>query len=149
MRTNLSDLKGFSFFETVTEKERIQDLSQLAEELTPSEKIQFVIPNMVKDAEGKIKNAGFFLFFETIIYEFRNFLNTIDFDFAKWDEVSNIRMGASNYKFDKRSGEIPSVAVKFFHGSSSHDFCTEFTVFGEPECNYVFDVIKQVSKNLV
>ena len=148
MKTDLNKIEGYSFFDTPTEKERIRNLLQLVEELT-SEEIKFIVPNMTKDAEGKVENIGFFAFLESTVYEFRNFLNRIDFDYTKWDVIHNIRLEANKYKFDEISGEIPSLTLDFYHGTSSHDFHTAFTVFGQEKCDYVYGVAKKLNNFLI
>ncbi|MDP8264319.1 MAG: hypothetical protein P9M12_02415 [Candidatus Aceula lacicola] len=149
MNTNLNEIGGFSFFKTKTEKERVKSLFKFAERFMLNEKVKFIVPNMTKNVEGKIENIGFFVFFDSIILEFRNFLTAIDFDYTKWNNLYNIRLKTDKYACDQIQGEAPSITLTFLHGAASTDFRTSLTVFGSDECDYVYrHVAMKVSNSL-
>ena len=134
-------------FKTEAEQKRVRLLLNLAKKFVKVEEFSIILPNMVKDPEGKISITGFFLLSDTIILEFRDYLTSIDFDYAKYDYITNIRINMKSFTDDGLPKEDSNLEIKFSHTSIT-GFHTEITVFGENECNYVIEKVKNLNKYL-
>ena len=141
---NIERIKGYSLFDTDVKKDRVKELLKYIESYVPDETIQYIVPNMGKAADDKISISGFFVFLETIIFEFRDFLAKDDFDSAKWDKVTNIRINTNGSSLENKM-----ITVQFKHGTSGNQFSSIFSVFGEEPCALANEVLKKLHKNLI
>ena len=135
------------FFKTDAERRRVYLLLNLAKKFVSVEKFSLILPNMVKNPEGKISITGFFLFSDTIIIEFRDYLTSIDFDYAKYDYITNIRINMKSFTDEGLPKEDSMLEINFSHTSRT-GFHTEITVFGKNECNYLIEKVKNLYKYL-
>lgn len=147
MAQDIENIPGFSLFKTKVEQERLVYLLKFVQELIPEEKIKHFLPNMVKDPEGKITINGFCVLLDTIIVEFRNFLNAVDFDFAKYEIITNIRLEIKDFGADNLPTETSMATLKIYHTAISN-FTSSVTVFGKEPCNYIYEVTKNLRKLL-
>lgn len=148
MTKKLEEIPGYQFLETDGEKERLRLLISMINEIMPEENVEFLIPNMVKDPEGKTSITGFFVFTEKNVFEFREFLTKINFDFAKWDKVLNIRFEANYFKFDALQDKHPKISLTFYHMPEMQSFHTDIVVFGKAICEYVYGIVNKLYERM-
>ncbi len=144
MAIEIEEIKGYELFETPTEKERIKTILPIVQDILPDAKIKWLVPNMQKNADGKITTSGFFVFCEEkIIFEFRNFLTAINFDYARYDVIRNIR-------FLVDSPSSPTATQLHFYHTSRDDLSSLITVFSPNQTihEFVFFIMKELTKFL-
>jgi hypothetical protein len=140
MTHDIEEIAGYDLFETPTEKTRIKHLLASVGYNFPNSKIKWLVPNMQKDAEGKITTTGFFVFLEDTIFEFRNFLTSVNFDYAKYDSIGNIR-------FIEDDLQSPtSLTWLYFRHTSLPDLATTIKVFGAKGNKLLHNIMKELSK---
>lgn len=141
MERDIKDIPGYSLFKTSVEKDRLASLLVFIKEFIPEEEIKYIVPNMAKDPSGKKMITGFFVFLNTVLFEFRNFLNALDFDYARYDFIKNIRFDMKNFGNDNLPKEDSMLTLKIFH-SQEAGFSSIITVFDSEACNYVYKFLK-------
>ena len=139
MVNDTEEIKGHELFESQTEKTRIKDILIIVADIFPIEKIKWLVPNMQKDSVGKLIKKGLFVFLDDIVFEFRNYLTSVNFDYAKYDLIRNIR-------FEVDNPQSPTFAWLQFYHTSKTDFLTTITVFGKRECLFLYEIMKELSK---
>lgn len=142
----IDDIKGFEFFETTVQKERLNVCYNFVLEFKSD--IQGFIPNMIKDSEGTILTKGLFIITEDLIFEFGDFLSAIAFDMAKYDNIFNIRYDAKDILNNSNDwGENAQLDIELFHSvPGGIPFRTSITVFGAAESKYLFALTKEIFK---
>lgn len=134
----LEQILGNELFDTTAERERASFLLESVKDIFPKAKIKWLVPNMQKDATSKITKSGFFVFLEgNIVFEFRDFYASINFDYAKYDIVTNIRFLKDN--------EL--TRLEFRHTIASQ-FATVINVFGDPASKYLYKIRDEVTQFL-
>jgi len=147
MKQDIENVEGFSLFKTEVEKIRIKQLLELVGKLIPEDKIRWLVPNMVKNPEGKISISGFFIFFETIIIEFRDFLDSVNFDWAKYDTIYNVRIDLTKVEKDLSLTDDSMFKLKIRH-TIHGGLESNITVFGKESCKYLVTISKELNKFL-
>jgi hypothetical protein len=144
---DIKSIPGYSLFKTDVERKRAETLLQFVEPILAQERIRWLIPNMAKDTTGKIINIGFFVFFRTVVIEFRNFLSSMDFDLARYDFIHNVRFAFTNLDEKNVPTEASMGMLKIFHTMEIH-FGTTITVFGKEACEFLYTNAKGLSEFL-
>jgi hypothetical protein len=147
MRTEIDKLQGLKFFETEVEKDRVKLLIEFAEKLT-SEDFIGLLPNMAKTLSSSSNIVSFFLFSNSVIFEFRNFLREVNFDYAKYDLINNIRVEIKNVSSTGEFIAESSMRLEFFHLPENNDFRSELVVFGKEACVYVLEFAEKLGSKL-
>ena len=145
--TDIKTIPGFNLFKTEIEQKRAEELVDLMiQQSGIPEKIKWLVPNMAKNPEGKVLITGFFIFFDTIICEFKDFLSSVSYDYAKYVLIKDIRMNLKEYGTTLLTKD--KMLTVTLHHTIELGYSTIISVFGASETDFVLSIIKSLYRHI-